>query len=71
MRKTHVNIVDLVEWGRGTDSSNRTHVEAFRSKGELVEYTRSSGKIFPISSVENSEGNRNVVLRHLLRRIIE
>lgn len=39
----------------------------FRTVEELREYSFGLGRIFPISEVE-SNGETNIVLRHLLRR---
>jgi hypothetical protein len=64
VRNTHVNIVDLIEWGRcGGDHGT---VQVFNTRQELKEYTVKTEKYFPRNSVQN-DGERNVVLRHLLR----
>jgi hypothetical protein len=68
IRNTHVNIVDLIEWGRCGDSHNTVRV--FNTKQELQEYTMETEKYFPQSSVHNN-GETNVVLRHLLRRFFK
>lgn len=67
VRNTHVNIVDLIEWGRR--GSGERGVRVFRSQEALREYTTNERKIFPQSSVRNDDGETNVVLRHLLRRL--
>jgi len=66
VRKTHVNIVDLIEWGR--DGSGKGGVRVFESQKALRDYTVMTEKFFPQSYVVNDKGERNVVLRHLLRK---
>ncbi|RYN65003.1 hypothetical protein AA0119_g11515 [Alternaria tenuissima] len=65
VRRTHVNILDLVEWGRSR-GSNEDRVQTFSDVAGLRAYTRRTGKVF-----RNTLGQTggNVVLRHLLRRI--
>ena len=65
VRGTHVNIVDLIEWGR-SQRSNAKRVHTFRTLEDLRVYTKKTGKIFrnPFN-----EEDSNVILRHLLRRI--
>ncbi|KAG9233108.1 hypothetical protein BJ875DRAFT_535554 [Amylocarpus encephaloides] len=53
--RTHVNIVDLIKWGR---SGSEEKVHTFRNIVELRSYTKET----------QGEGG-NVVLRHLLRKI--
>jgi len=65
VRNTHVNIVDLIEWGRGGDG--KESVRVFKSQAELREYTMTHSKFFPQDAVENEQGEKNIVLRHLLR----
>ncbi|KAK7433888.1 hypothetical protein Landi51_13759 [Colletotrichum acutatum] len=61
-RRTHVNIVDLVESRRG----NKEAVQTFRSVEALRAYTKETNKIFRNRFYgEDSKG----VLRHLLRNI--
>jgi hypothetical protein len=60
VRKTHVNIVDLIEWGR---SDRREKVQTFDTMGDLRDYTKDTGKVFRNRFVGE---DRNVVLRHLL-----
>ncbi|KAK1764036.1 hypothetical protein QBC33DRAFT_596391 [Phialemonium atrogriseum] len=67
VRNTHVNIVDLIEWGRR--GSGERGVRVFRSQEALWEYTTKERKVFPQSSVRNDDGETNVVLRHLLRHL--
>ncbi|TVY12902.1 hypothetical protein LARI1_G009146, partial [Lachnellula arida] len=62
-RRTHVNIVDLIEWGR---SGNKEKAQTFRDVAELRAYTKETGKIFR-NTFDQEDGN--VVLRHLLRKI--
>ncbi|RDW74148.1 hypothetical protein BP5796_07590 [Coleophoma crateriformis] len=63
VRRTHVNIIDLIEWGR---SDNEDKVQTFRDVAQLRAYTKETRKIF--SNTFDGEGG-NVVLRHLLRKI--
>ncbi|KAH8758844.1 hypothetical protein BGZ57DRAFT_944370 [Hyaloscypha finlandica] len=63
VRRTHVNIVDLIEWGR---SGSEEKVQTFRDVAELRAYTKKTSKIF--RNTFDQEGG-NVVLRHLLRKI--
>jgi len=63
VRRTNVNIVDLIEWGR---SGRKEKVETFRNVAELRAYTKETGKIFR-NTLKQQSGN--VVLRHLLRKI--
>ncbi|KAI8622898.1 hypothetical protein F5Y19DRAFT_30665 [Xylariaceae sp. FL1651] len=67
LRNTHINIVDLIDWAR--NGQNDKSVRVFKTKRDLVLYTKQTGKIFPQDDVVSSEGDRNVVLRHLLRRM--
>ncbi|PTB63447.1 hypothetical protein BBK36DRAFT_38175, partial [Trichoderma citrinoviride] len=68
LKKTHVNIVDLVDWAKRGGEESGKKVKVFRSMAQLSEYTRSTNKIFPKSQTKNSEG-RNIVLKFLLRQI--
>lgn len=61
----HVNIVDLIEWGRRRENTEE-RVQTFRNLAELRVYTKETGKIFRNTFDEESG---NVVLRHLLRKI--
>ncbi|KAK7403331.1 hypothetical protein QQX98_010920 [Neonectria punicea] len=63
VRRTHVNIVDLIEWGR-SDRSGR--VQVFGDVAELRAYTEETGKVFR-NMLGRDDGN--IVLRHLLRHI--
>jgi len=63
VRRTHVNIVDLIEWGR---SNSKKKVQTFGTVTELRAYTKETGKIFR-NTLKQKGGN--VVLRHLLRKI--
>lgn len=63
MRRTHVDIVDLIEWGR---SDNKEKVQTFRDVAELRAHTKETGKVFR-NTFDEEDGN--VVLRHLLRKI--
>ncbi|KAK4442032.1 zinc-finger double-stranded RNA-binding domain-protein [Podospora aff. communis PSN243] len=66
-RTTHVNIVDLIEWGRG-DRSDDGGVKLFPNVQALRRYTIKTKKFFPRSAVKNEKGEKNIVLRHLLRK---
>ncbi|KAF2188514.1 hypothetical protein K469DRAFT_565357 [Zopfia rhizophila CBS 207.26] len=63
VRRTHVNIVDLIEWGR---SDSEEKVQTFCNMAGLRVYTKKTGKIF--RNTFDQEGG-NIVLRHLLRKI--
>ncbi|KAB8297279.1 hypothetical protein EYC80_002638 [Monilinia laxa] len=63
VRRTHVNIVDLIAWGR---SNREEKASTFRDLEALRVYTKSTRKIF--HNTPDDEGG-NIVLRHLLRRI--
>jgi hypothetical protein len=63
VRKTHVNIVDLIDWNRSGDNER---VRVFRNVADLREYTKDTGKVF--HNTLNKVGG-NVILRHLLREI--
>ncbi|KAH8663688.1 hypothetical protein BGZ60DRAFT_379420 [Tricladium varicosporioides] len=63
VRRTHVNIVDLIEWGR---SNSEEKVRTFSDVAELRAYTKETGKIFRNTF---DQEDSNVVLRHLLRKI--
>ncbi|KAK7428819.1 hypothetical protein QQZ08_004589 [Neonectria magnoliae] len=63
VRRTHVNIVDLIEWGR-SDRSER--VQVFGDVAELRAYTKETNKVFH-NTLDQDGGN--IVLRHLLRYI--
>lgn len=42
----------------------------FKSQNALREYTIINGKFFPQDEVVSEQGETNVVLRHLLRKIL-
>ncbi|KAL7929838.1 hypothetical protein V8C35DRAFT_314448 [Trichoderma chlorosporum] len=68
LRNTHVNIVDLIHWGRESDMGDGEKVKIFRTVEELRAYTLITRKIFAKEELEeHNEGN--VVLKHLLRVI--
>jgi hypothetical protein len=67
IRKTHVNIVDLIDWARR--GGEGAAVKVFKRVYQLADYTLRQGKIFPKKDIHSSEGERNVVLRHCLRQI--
>ncbi|CAK7271747.1 hypothetical protein SEPCBS119000_004765 [Sporothrix epigloea] len=69
MRQTHVNIVDLIEWGRSGQRVGKP-VKVYRSVAALSEYTLSTGKIFPANEVRGEDNEKNIVLRYLLRKLI-
>ncbi|KAK1960024.1 hypothetical protein LY78DRAFT_619146 [Colletotrichum sublineola] len=60
-RRTHVNIIDLIDCGR----ENKGRVRTFCNVEELRAYTKKTGKIFRNISVTSG----SVVLRHLLRHL--
>lgn len=62
---THVNIVDLIAWGRRRGNT-KERVQTFRNVAELRAYTKRTGKIFRNTF---DQEDSNVVLRHLLRKI--
>ncbi|TAQ88222.1 hypothetical protein B7494_g3444 [Chlorociboria aeruginascens] len=63
VRRTHINIIDLIEWGR---SNRKDKVRTFNKVAELQAYTKETNKIF--NNRSDQEGG-NGVLRHLLRKI--
>ncbi|OCK94216.1 uncharacterized protein K441DRAFT_562665, partial [Cenococcum geophilum 1.58] len=65
VRNTHVNIVDLIEWGRKRGNTDE-RVQTFRTEAELRAYGKGTGKIFRNTF---DQEDSNVVLRHLLRKI--
>ncbi|KAF1846454.1 uncharacterized protein K460DRAFT_406657 [Cucurbitaria berberidis CBS 394.84] len=65
VRSTHVNIIDLIEWGRRRGDTDEK-VRTFRNLDALRVYTTETGKIFR-NRFDEEDGN--VVLRHLLRKI--
>ncbi|CAK7216926.1 hypothetical protein SBRCBS47491_002989 [Sporothrix bragantina] len=68
LRQTHVNIVDLIEWGRNGQPTDHP-VEVYGTILELSDYTFATNKIFPADKVRDDDGETNIVLRHLLRRL--
>lgn len=66
LRRTHVNIVDLIEWGRSGRPADNP-VTVYRTVEELRVYTMREGKVFPQHEVQRDDGETNIVLRHLLR----
>ena len=65
MRKTHVNIIDLIEWGRKRGDTEKK-VQTFRKLEELQDYTKETKKFFHFSP---DQEDKNVVLSNLLRVI--
>lgn len=64
-RRTQVNIVDLIEWGRRRDNETSPSVRTFATQQELQDYTRETRKFY-----RNTPGQNNrTVLSHLLRKI--
>ncbi|KAL8653158.1 MAG: hypothetical protein Q9210_002259 [Variospora velana] len=61
VRGRHVNIIDLIEWGR----SGGKHVQIFRTVKELSDYSYNSQKIYSKQAVDEMEAG--AVLKHLLR----
>ncbi|UKZ83817.1 hypothetical protein TrVFT333_011630 [Trichoderma virens FT-333] len=69
LRNTHVNIVDLIAWGRnGGDENDGEKVRVFKSVEELSKYTVKYKKVFTKQELMQYNGG-NVVLKHLLRVI--
>ncbi|KAL7907791.1 hypothetical protein GGI35DRAFT_481439 [Trichoderma velutinum] len=67
LRTTHVNIVDLIAWGRnGGDEDEGKKVRVFKTVSELRKYTVKHKKIFAKAILKQYNGG-NVVLKHLLR----
>ncbi|KFZ20244.1 hypothetical protein V501_00256 [Pseudogymnoascus sp. VKM F-4519 (FW-2642)] len=65
VRTRHVNVVDLIEWGRKGGDIGETNIQIFKSVTELSEYSKRTGKVFRNNLASSDNGN--VVLRHLLR----
>ncbi|EFZ04512.2 double-stranded RNA-binding type zinc finger domain protein [Metarhizium robertsii] len=65
VRRTHVNIIDLIEWGRKRGNADH-EVRTFETEAELRAYTQRTAKIF--RNTWHQEDS-NVVMRHLLRKI--
>ncbi|KAL8981836.1 MAG: hypothetical protein Q9177_005453 [Variospora cf. flavescens] len=61
VRGRHVNIIDLIEWGR----SGGKHVRIFRTIKELSDYSFASQKIYSKKEVDELEAG--AVLKYLLR----
>ncbi|KAI4151903.1 MAG: hypothetical protein LQ341_000817 [Variospora aurantia] len=61
VRGRHVNIIDLIEWGR----SGGKHVRIFRTVKELSDYSYTSQKIYSKQAVDELEAG--AVLKYLLR----
>ncbi|KAN0110992.1 hypothetical protein V8E51_007379 [Hyaloscypha variabilis] len=62
VRRTRVNIIDLIERGRKREKS-KDIVRTFRNVAELRAYTKETGMVFS-NTLDQDDGN--VVLRHLL-----
>ncbi|CAG8949873.1 hypothetical protein HYFRA_00004201 [Hymenoscyphus fraxineus] len=62
VRSTHVNIVDLIQWGRTGESGK---VVIFKTVKELSEYSYKEMKIY-----QKDQLGQGAVLRHLLRKLI-
>ena len=68
LRRTHVNIIDLIEWGRNGQPAD-SPVTVYKTIPMLRDYTLSTGRTFPQAEVIRKEdGATNIVLRHLLRK---
>jgi hypothetical protein len=68
VRHKHVNLVDLVEWGRSSGENGGKKVRIFGSVKELSQYSKETNNIFRNDLNEHiDEGG--VVLRHLLPRL--
>ncbi|CAK7562849.1 MAG: hypothetical protein SEPTF4163_000705 [Sporothrix epigloea] len=68
LQRTHVNIVDLIDWGRSGQPAGHS-VKVYRTIADLSVYTFSTNKIFPANQVLGKNGETNIVLRHLLRKL--
>ncbi|KAL7942831.1 hypothetical protein V8C42DRAFT_140582 [Trichoderma barbatum] len=69
LRNTHVNIVDLIAWGRrGGGENEGRKVQVFKTVEDLGKYTRETNKVFAKADLLQYNGG-NVVLKHLLRVI--
>ena len=68
MRHRHVNLVDLIEWGRSGGENGGKKVRIFGSVKELSQYSKETGKIFR-NDLDEHIDEGGVVLRHLLRRL--
>ncbi|KAL7782107.1 hypothetical protein V8C43DRAFT_214290 [Trichoderma afarasin] len=67
LRTTHVNIVDLIDWGRkGGDENEVKKVKVFKSVQALSNYSVEHQKIFAKRLLKQYHGG-NVVMKHLLR----
>ncbi|KAF1963906.1 hypothetical protein BU23DRAFT_440867, partial [Bimuria novae-zelandiae CBS 107.79] len=64
VRNYHVNLIDLIHWGR----NGGQRVKIFHTVRELRDYSVENKKIFKNTLKEASEGG-GVVLRHLLRHL--
>lgn len=64
MRNYHVNLIDLIHWGR----NGGQRVKIFHTVRELSDYSIKNRKIFKNTLKGNSEDG-GVVLRHLLRHL--
>ncbi|OJD33393.1 zinc finger and btb domain-containing protein 48 [Diplodia corticola] len=77
LRGTHVNLVDLVGWARREEvegegeASGGDTIQVFGSVGALAKYCKRTGKWFPLDEVAEAgeNGDGNVVIRHLLRKL--
>ena len=68
VRHRHVNLVDLIEWGRNGGESGGRKVRIFRSVKELRQYSNETHKIFR-NDLDEDAKEGGVILRHLLRRL--
>ncbi|KAF2811520.1 uncharacterized protein BDZ99DRAFT_413999 [Mytilinidion resinicola] len=68
VRNCHINMIDLIHWGRSGGEANGKRVRIFRTVRELSVYSRQSGRIFKNTFHKDSEEG-GVVLRHLLRHL--
>ncbi|KAL7955969.1 hypothetical protein V8C34DRAFT_326725 [Trichoderma compactum] len=67
LRTTHVNIVDLIDWGRkGGNENEGEKVRVFKTVGGLKKYTVKHEKVFAKRLLKQYHGG-NVVMKHLLR----
>jgi len=70
VRNRHVNMIDLIQWGREDDEGKSERVQVFQTVQELSDYSRKTGKIYDKRNLERRRGGGvGVVLRHLLRNL--
>ncbi|KAI9728822.1 MAG: hypothetical protein M1834_007209 [Cirrosporium novae-zelandiae] len=68
VRHRHVNLIDLIEWGRKGGESGGKEVRVFGNIAELSEYSKRTHKIFQ-NTLNEDKDDGGVILRHLLGRL--